>query len=82
MKIAELREMKTEELHGELDRLRRHLFDLRAQRVTEKLENPNQVGLTRRDIARIFTVLTERGETGIEERQYHLEAIATHRRGG
>ena len=82
MKIAELREMKTEELHGELDRLRRHLFDLRAQRVTEKLENPNQVGLARRDIARIFTVLTERGETGIEERQYHLEAIATHRRGG
>ncbi|UCG16578.1 MAG: 50S ribosomal protein L29 [Phycisphaerales bacterium] len=82
MKIAELREMKTEELHGELDRLRRHLFDLRAQRVTEKLENPNQVGLTRRDIARIFTVLTERGETDIEERQYHLEAIATHRRGG
>jgi large subunit ribosomal protein L29 len=82
MKIDELREMKTEELHGELDRLRRHLFDLRAQRVTEKLENPNQVGLTRRDIARIFTVLTERGETGIEERQYHLEAIATHRRGG
>jgi len=82
MKIAELREMKTEELHGELDRLRRHLFDLRAQRVTEKLENPTQVGLARRDIARIFTVLTERGETGIEERQYHLEAIATHRRGG
>jgi large subunit ribosomal protein L29 len=82
MKIAELREMKTEELHGELDRLRRHLFDLRAQRVTEKLENPNQVGQTRRDIARLFTVLKERGETGIEEKQYHLEAIATHRRGG
>lgn len=82
MKIAELREMKSEELHGELDRLRRHLFDLRAQRVTEKLENPNQVGQARRDIARIFTVLNERGETGIEEQQYHLEASATHRRGG
>ena len=82
MKIEVLREMKTEELHGELDRLRRHLFDLRAQRVTEKLENPNQVTQTRRDIARVFTVLRERGETGIEEKQYHLEAIATHRRGG
>lgn len=82
MKIGQLREMKTEELHGELDRLRRHLFDLRAQRVTEKLENPNQVTQARRDIARIFTILKERGETGIEESQYHLEAIATHRRGG
>lgn len=82
MKIEVLREMKTEELHGELDRLRRHLFDLRAQRVTEKLENPNQVTQTRRDIARVFTVLRERGEMDIEEKQYHLEAIATHRRGG
>jgi hypothetical protein len=34
------------------------------------------------DIARVFTVLRERGETGIEEQQYHLEALATHRRGG
>ncbi len=50
--------------------------------MTEKLENPNQVTQARRDIARIFTILKERGETGIEERQYHLEAIATHRRGG
>jgi large subunit ribosomal protein L29 len=82
VKIAELREMKTEELHGELDRLRRHLFDLRTQAVTEKLVNPNQLGQAKRDIARIFTVLQERGETGIEEKQYHMEAIATHRRGG
>ncbi len=82
MKISEIREMKTEELHSELDRLRRHLFDLRAQAVTEKLENPNRLTQTKRDIARIFTVMTERGETGIEEKQYHLEAVATHRKGG
>lgn len=82
MKISEIREMKTEELHSELDRLRRHLFDLRAQAVTEKLENPNRITQTKRDIARVFTVMRERGETGIEQKQYHLEAIATHRRGG
>ena len=73
--------MKTEEVHGELDRLRRHLFDLRAQAVTEKLENPSQLTQTKRDIARVFTVLRERGETEIEQQQYHLEALATHRRG-
>jgi large subunit ribosomal protein L29 len=81
MKIQELREMKTEALHQELDRLRRHLFDLRAQAVTEKLTNPYQMQMTRRDIARVFTVLNERGETGIEEEQYHLEAVASRRRG-
>ena len=82
MKISEIREMKTEELHTELDRLRRHLFDLQAQAVTEKLENPNRITQTKRDIARVFTVMKERGETGIEEKQYHLEAIASHQRQG
>ena len=82
MKASEIREMKTEELHGELDRVRRHLFDLRAQSVTEKLENPYQLRQARKDIARILTVLGERGETGIEEKQYHLESVASHRQGG
>jgi len=82
MKVAEIRDMKTEELYSELDRLRRHLFDLRSQAVTEKLQNPSMLTQARRDIARVFTVLRERGETGIEQKQYHLEALATHKRGG
>ncbi len=82
MKTSEIREMKTEELHAELDRVRRHLFDLRAQAVTEKLENPYQLKQARKDIARILTILKERGETGIEEKQYHLESVASHQRGG
>lgn len=62
MKTAELREMKSAELHAELERLRRHLFDLRAQAVTEKLENPHQLKEVRKDMARIMTLLRERGE--------------------
>jgi large subunit ribosomal protein L29 len=80
MKIGEIRDMRTEELHGELDRLRRHLFDLRSQAVTEKLQDPSMLTKTRRDIARIFTVLRERGETGIEQAQYHMESMATHKK--
>ena len=38
----------------------RHLFDLRSQQVTEKLENPSQFRTTRRDIARIRTILRQR----------------------
>ena len=81
MKIADVRELKTADLHAELDRIRRHLFDLRAQAVTEKLENPHQLSAVKKDIARILTTMRERGETGIEEKQYHLETIVTHRKG-
>ena len=79
MKISEIRDLKTEELHSELDRLRRHVFDLRSQAVTENLKDPSILTKAKRDIARVFTVLRERGETGIEQKQYHLEAIATHK---
>ena len=82
MKVSEIREQSTAELHAELDRLRHHLFDLRAQAVTEKLENPHQITNARRDIARILTVMRERGETGIEQKQRHLEAMVTRRSGG
>jgi len=60
MKIQEIRQLSDEELHSELQRLRRHLFDLRAQAVTEKLEDPSMLKKTKRDIARILTVLRER----------------------
>ncbi|GMU24364.1 MAG: hypothetical protein AMXMBFR13_44380 [Phycisphaerae bacterium] len=81
MKIAEVRQMKTAELHGELDRLRRHAFDLRSQAVTEKLEDSSQLTKVRREIARVLTVLRERGESGIEEKQVHLETVAAKRKG-
>ena len=60
MKIGEVRQMSDEELDSELDRLRRHLFDIRSQAVTEKLEDTTMVSKTRRDIARLLTVIRER----------------------
>jgi len=80
MKVSEIRELKDEELYSELDRLRRYVFDLRSQAVTEKLQDPSLLTRARRDIARIFTVMKERGEQGIEQKQYHLESLATHQR--
>ena len=80
MKGEEIRSMKTDEIHNELERLRRHLFDLRAQAVTEKLEDPTQILKTRRDIARLLTVLRQRGEENIEQRQAHLTAEAARTR--
>ena len=60
MKIKEIREKESNVLQEELAAKRRHLFDLRTQAVTEKLENPSQVGKTRREIAQILTVLRQR----------------------
>lgn len=36
------------------------MFDLRAQAVTEKLEDPSMLAKTKRDIARIKTAQRER----------------------
>jgi len=74
MTIEQIRAMKSEEMHQELEHLRRHLFDLRAQAVTEKLEDPTQLGKTRRDIARLLTVMSERKETNVEQRQARLSS--------
>ena len=78
MKYGEFKVMKTAELHAELERLRRHLFDLKSQAVTEKLENPHQLSDTRKEVARVLTCLNQRGETGIEEKQRHMESVTHH----
>ena len=60
MKIKELRQLSDEELRLELDRVRRHLFDLRSQAVTEKLEDPSMLTKAKRDMARLLTLQRER----------------------
>jgi ribosomal protein L29 len=56
----EVRALKNEELQVELKRLRAHLFKLRGQSVTEKVEDNSQFAKTRRDIARLLTEQTAR----------------------
>jgi large subunit ribosomal protein L29 len=59
-KLKELRDKKIEDLRREVVEKQKHLFDLRSQAVTEKLEDPTQIGKTRKAIARINTILKER----------------------
>ncbi len=58
MKAKEVHKLSVEEIDIEVDRLRKKLFELRTQAVTEKIEDTSQFGKTRRDVARL---LTERG---------------------
>ena len=60
MTTKEIREKETTQLGHELVERQKHLFDLRSQAVTEKLEDPSQLRKTRRDIARIKTVVRQR----------------------
>ena len=59
MKAQHYREMSLDELESKLEELQRHLFDLRSQAVTEKLENSKAVTNVKRDIARLKTVMRE-----------------------
>lgn len=59
MKASELRELATEELGHKLEELRQELFNLRFQRATDQLENRTVLRRTKRDIARVMTVLRE-----------------------
>ena len=59
MKASEYREMNPDELVDEMDVLRRRLFEIRTQAVTEKLEDPSQLTKIRRDIARIKTIIVQ-----------------------
>jgi large subunit ribosomal protein L29 len=60
MKASNYREMAADELAEKEEELQRHLFELRSQAVTEKLENCKAVKNAKRDIARIKTVLREK----------------------
>lgn len=78
MKISEIRELTDEELRAELDRLRQHLFDLRSQAVTEKLEDASILTGAKRDIARILTVMREREQAAAQDQNKHSEtAVGT-----
>lgn len=60
MKIKELKDKDDAGLNEQLLEMQKHLFNLRNQAVTEKLEDPSQIGKTKRDIARVKTILRKR----------------------
>lgn len=64
MKANLYREMSTDELENKVQELHRHIFDLRTQSATEKLQDCRAATNTRREIARIKTVLHQRKISG------------------
>jgi len=48
------------ELNAELAKMKKDLFNLRFQHVTGQLENPIKMRDTKRDIARVKTIIREK----------------------
>ena len=62
MKAKELKNLSVEELTKKLDELKKDLFFLRMQHATNQLDNPLKIAETKRDIARVKTVIREKEE--------------------
>jgi large subunit ribosomal protein L29 len=60
-KVAEFRDKSQDQLSDELARLKKEQFNLRFQRASGQLENTARFRVVRHDIARILTVLGQKG---------------------
>ena len=66
MKAKEIRGMSEEARTEEIKGLLQEQFNLRMQKATGQLANSSRLGKLRRDIARIRTVMNEKGVVGNE----------------
>ncbi|MFL0808311.1 MAG: 50S ribosomal protein L29 [Oceanobacter sp.] len=60
MKASELKEKSVAELKSQLEELLSEQFKLRMQKATGQLGQTHLIGQTRRDIARVKTVLAQK----------------------
>lgn len=59
MKASEIRAMSQEERQRRLAELKQELFNLRFQHETGQLENPQKLKQTKRDVARVKTIIRQ-----------------------
>jgi len=59
MKANEIRKLSAAELEAKLTELKKDLFMLRMQHATNQLDNPLQIAVVKKDIARIKTIIRE-----------------------
>ncbi|HUT26227.1 MAG TPA: 50S ribosomal protein L29 [Sumerlaeia bacterium] len=60
MKASAYREMTVEELELRAEELRKSIFNLRMRTATKELENVARIGMEKRELARVLTVVHER----------------------
>jgi large subunit ribosomal protein L29 len=60
MDVAELRELSVDDLEARAKELEDQLFRMRIQQSLGQLDTPLKLRFTRRDLARIKTVITQK----------------------
>lgn len=60
MKASDLRELTAEELRAKLKELEEEVFNLKFQVASQQLENTARIKDSRRDIARLKTIMREK----------------------
>jgi large subunit ribosomal protein L29 len=68
VRAKELRDMSESELKEKEESLKQELFNLRFQKATGQLGNSAMIGKTKKDLARIKTILRESVISGEVER--------------
>ncbi|MGH7888588.1 MAG: 50S ribosomal protein L29 [Candidatus Binatia bacterium] len=64
MEAKQLREMSAGDLTQKRDSLREEIGHLKLKRAASRLENPMSLKATKRDLARVETILRERAPQG------------------
>ena len=59
LNVPVLRKLSRQELNDKIIALKKSLFEMVSQKETGRIERPSGIKKTRRDIARILTVLRE-----------------------
>ena len=59
MRASEIRDLNLDEMHRKVSDLREELFNLRFQHEIGQLEDPQRMKQTKRDIARLKTIIQE-----------------------
>jgi large subunit ribosomal protein L29 len=60
MKASEIKDLNADEITQKVADLKEALFNLRFQHAIGQLENPKKIGETKKDIARLKTILNEK----------------------
>jgi large subunit ribosomal protein L29 len=60
VKAGAIREMTAEDMKGRVAELREELFNLRFRNTMKQLDNPLKIRESRREMARLLTVLKEK----------------------
>jgi large subunit ribosomal protein L29 len=76
MKMKDLRELTRDELLTKHDELWGDIFGMRIKHALGQLENPLQLRTTRRDIARVRTLLQQQGIKEVARPKRRIAAAA------